>query len=93
LKGNRLTTNNKNQLPTLSDDLITFLDDVYPHECIRPGETMEDAQRRAGCRELIDELIHWREATNESRPVKVADKAEDAFDDGPGFSFLPRDDD
>lgn len=38
-------------------DLVLALDRTYPHECIRPGEKLEEAHRRAGKRELVDELL------------------------------------
>jgi hypothetical protein len=53
-------------LPAYSDDLINFLDRMYPHECIKSGESLESAHRRAGARELIDFLISWREDTHDA---------------------------
>jgi hypothetical protein len=38
-------------------DLIAHLNLVYPHQCITSLQTLEDAHRYAGKRELIDTLI------------------------------------
>jgi hypothetical protein len=54
------------KLPTFSVDLIAELDKAIRHECIRPGESIEDAHRRAGKRELIDSLLLARERKDEN---------------------------
>jgi hypothetical protein len=45
--------------PKLATDLVKELDAIYPSTCIRLGQSVEDAHRYAGKRELIDELIEW----------------------------------
>lgn len=43
-------------IPPYSADLIKQLDAQYPDHCIRRGESTEDAHRRAGNREVIENL-------------------------------------
>lgn len=38
-------------------ELVEVLNLHYPPKCIQPGETLEDAHRYAGKRELVDFLI------------------------------------
>jgi len=38
-------------------ELIQILDQEHPPMCIQKGESLEDAHRRAGKRELIDALL------------------------------------
>lgn len=47
-------------LAVYSFDLIEALDRAYPKRCIQPGESLEDAHRYAGKRELIDELLELK---------------------------------
>jgi len=42
--------------PLIEDDLIKWLDAAYPDRCIRKGESVEDAHRRAGARDVIERL-------------------------------------
>ena len=42
-------------IPPTASELVEILDDMFPPRCIKPGETMEDAQRYAGKRELGEE--------------------------------------
>lgn len=44
-------------LPIGSYDLIRWLDEQYPNKCIRTGQTLEDAHRYAGKRDLVDTLM------------------------------------
>lgn len=44
-------------LETSAYDLIENLDRQFPARCIQPHETLEEAHRYAGKRELIDELL------------------------------------
>jgi len=44
------------KIPQYSTDLIKQLDAQYPNGCIRRGESLEDAHRRAGNREVIENL-------------------------------------
>jgi hypothetical protein len=39
---------------------IEYLDRAYPHRCITAVETLENAHRRAGMRELIDHLLELK---------------------------------
>lgn len=48
------------RLPVSSYELIDQLDAAYPHQCVRPGQTFEQAHREAGKRELIDALLEAR---------------------------------
>ena len=45
-------------IPTFSTDLIKALDESFPAECIKPGQSLEDAHRYAGKRELVETLLH-----------------------------------
>lgn len=54
------------ELPRDSYTLIDLLNKAFPHRCILPGETPEAAHRRAGVRDLIDELMIWRDAEIEA---------------------------
>lgn len=58
------------QLPRDSFDLIALLDTMYPHQCIRPNEAPEAAHRYAGVRELVDELIEWKRASEEEADIE-----------------------
>jgi len=39
-----------------AEQLVDYLDAVYPHRCIKPNDSLEDAHRYAGMRELVDKL-------------------------------------
>jgi len=43
-------------LPIYTSDLLEELDKEYPLRCILPSETMEQAHRYAGARDVIDRL-------------------------------------
>jgi hypothetical protein len=47
--------------------LIDALDAAFPHQCILPGQSLDQAQRYAGRRELIDELVTAKNAELEQR--------------------------
>ena len=47
------------ELPVASYDLIEFLVETYPHRCIRPGESLDEAHRYAGQVQLVSELADW----------------------------------
>ena len=47
------------RLPPSSYDLIRYLDRAVPAEGIRKGESPEDAHRRAGQREVVQQLVDW----------------------------------
>jgi hypothetical protein len=42
--------------------LIDMLDAAFPHQCILPGQGLDQANRYAGRRDLIDELRLAKEA-------------------------------
>ena len=46
-------------LPTASYDLIEFLVEMYPHRCIRPGESVDEAHHYSGKVQLVSELADW----------------------------------
>lgn len=52
-------------LPHTAYELIDLLDKAYPARCISATDTMAQAQRYAGARDLIDGLISMREEDNE----------------------------
>jgi hypothetical protein len=47
------------RIPPRSYDLIRLLDRQVPAEGIKRGESLEDAHRRAGAREVITQLVDW----------------------------------
>jgi len=50
------------ELPAGTEHLLELLDNLCPPRCIAPGETLEQAHRYAGARELIESLIElWKE--------------------------------
>lgn len=51
-------------IPAYSTDLIKELDKLYPPRCVRPGETLEEAHRYAGKRDVVEHLKHLVEATH-----------------------------
>ena len=53
-------------IPRDSHTLIKMLDAMVTHRCISSGETLENAHRRAGGREVIDFLLNWRDITEEA---------------------------
>lgn len=58
-------------LPHSVPDLIAELDVMYPARCIAPDESLHEAHRYAGKRELIEEL-KARHAATEKRALKDA---------------------
>lgn len=56
-----------NELPATVAALIEGLDRVYPHECIRKGESVEDAHRRAGERAVVDFLKALQRKADEGK--------------------------
>jgi hypothetical protein len=54
------------ELPATSADLIAHLNRVYPARCILPDETLANAHRYAGARDLIDMLLDWQTETQEA---------------------------
>lgn len=43
-------------LPLYATDLVEELNKLFPPVCIRPGQSLEDAHRYAGKRELVEFL-------------------------------------
>lgn len=56
-------------LPQLSTDLIAELEKLHPDKCVERGETLEDANRRAGKRDLINFLIAVRDRQDDPRNI------------------------
>jgi hypothetical protein len=54
------------EMPATSAELIALLNRTYPARCILPDETVSNAHRYAGARDLIDSLIEWQEETKEA---------------------------
>ena len=52
-------------IPMFSEELIEMLDRMYPPACIGPEETLRQADRRAGARELVDMLVAKLEYTRQ----------------------------
>jgi hypothetical protein len=61
-------------MPRDADLMVTRLDELYPHRCIGVNESLEQAQRYAGMRELVDFLVHWRDETIEYERQASRDK-------------------
>lgn len=56
-------------LPASSTDLVDALDRMYPARCVLPGESLADANRYAGARDVVEYLIHIRDRqTRRSTP-------------------------
>lgn len=45
-------------LPLDSQELVERLDKLFPARCIQPGESLEDAHRYAGKRDLVEALLY-----------------------------------
>jgi hypothetical protein len=45
------------RLPAYAADLVRALDAAYPHKCIAKEETLRDADRYAGKREVVEFLL------------------------------------
>ena len=58
------------QLPMLAVDLVRELAKTTPERCIRKGESIEDAHRYAGQRDLVNILLLRLEATESSDPTR-----------------------
>lgn len=59
--------NRRKFLPPTVDELIDHLDTLYPARCIFPGESFEEAHRRAGQREVVQYLrdLQAKESSDE----------------------------
>lgn len=65
------------KIPQSAYDLIELLSQTYPHECIRPGQSLEEAHRYSGARQLIDELVELKAAEIEAERSRIADQSLD----------------
>lgn len=54
------------KLPPLSTLLVEALDKAIPARCIQFGETLEEAHRYAGKRELVEMLLHLKSAADDN---------------------------
>lgn len=54
----------------LAVDLVRELAKSIPDRCIRKGESLDDAHRYAGQRDLVNNLLLRLEATESSDPTK-----------------------
>ena len=52
-------------LPPTCDELVEHLDEKYRARCIGPAETLVEAHRLAGAREVVDYLIDLRDNPEE----------------------------
>ena len=52
-------------LPASAEELVVALDKEFPPRCIQSNETLDDANRYAGKREMVDWLIGVMEDTRE----------------------------
>ncbi len=59
-----------NRLPVYATQLVEELNKDFPARCIAPGQTLEDAHRYAGKRELVEGLLRRLEATVEQDPTR-----------------------
>lgn len=59
-----------NQLPQFAADLVRELDKSTPARCMGANESLTDAHRYAGKRELVDSLLLRLEATSSADPTK-----------------------
>lgn len=50
-------TQKKRALPRTVTELIEQLDEMYPDKCIGKDESLREADRRAGARELVEGLL------------------------------------
>jgi hypothetical protein len=57
------------KLPPDSSDLVAQLDAAFPPECIRKGQSLEDAHRYAGKRELVEFLIELKRRADSANPM------------------------
>jgi hypothetical protein len=59
-KSSDLSSEDFEFMPSSAYELIDWLSERYPARPIRKGQSLEDAHREAGARELIDRLILQR---------------------------------
>lgn len=48
-------------MPRDSYELIGMLDEMFPPRCIGRNESLEAANRYAGVRDLVEELVAWKD--------------------------------
>jgi hypothetical protein len=51
-------------LPLYAEELVEELSKTFPPRCITPGQSLEDAHRYAGKRELVEFLLTVAQKTN-----------------------------
>jgi len=56
-------------LPNDTLELLEELDKLYPDKCIGPNETVEQAQRRAGQRDVVELLKNLRAKTERKQTL------------------------
>lgn len=54
-------------LPLHAEDLVDALDALYPPRCIGPGQSVEQAHRYAGAREIVDFLLMLKDRASTDR--------------------------
>jgi hypothetical protein len=57
--------------------LIQHLDIKYPHLCIKPDESLANAHRRAGQRDVIDYLLWLDQLNDDDLPTLFEPETED----------------
>lgn len=68
-------------IPEVSQELVYWLQATHPVSVIKRGESMEEAQRRAGFQDCIDILEHYH-ALQELAAAGDIGPAEDLYYDG-----------
>jgi hypothetical protein len=59
------------RLPVFASQLVEELNKSHPARCMRVGETVEEHQRYAGGRDLIDSLVIRLQATVDQDPTQA----------------------
>jgi hypothetical protein len=55
------------EMPRDSFALIELLDKSTPPMCVQKGQSLEEAQRYAGQRDLVEQLLNWKQFEQEGR--------------------------
>lgn len=56
IEGERPLEERIDEAPLVSAELVEYLDGIFPDACIGKDETLEQAHRRAGARDLVRHL-------------------------------------
>ncbi len=59
--------------PDIPEDLVVFLEELYPPRCLERHQTVEDHLRYAGMVELVADMRHHMEVAKEARSVALDD--------------------